>query len=152
MRWTDEDEKQPGQLEPEGVYPFEVVDAEEKISQKGNPYINVKLMLYIGDHEKTLFDILMPQMPDKLRSFCEVVGLSDNYQSKTLCADDCVHKQGYLRLTKKPNDRGYLQVDHYLDRSPPKAKGDEMEERSGVTNPGTDPIARMQESDDSIPF
>lgn len=152
MKWSDDDEKQPGQFEPEGVYPFEVVDSEERVSQKGNAYINVKLLVYVGDSERTLFDNLMPQMPQKLRTFCECTGMADKYKNKTLSADDCLHKQAYLRLTKKPNDKGYFEVDHYLDRSPPKAKGDDMQERVGVTNPGTGPIERMQETDDDTPF
>lgn len=152
MKWTDEDEKQPGAFEAKGVYPFEVVEAEEKVSKKGNPYINVKLLVFVEDTERTLYDILMPQMPQKLRTFCECTGLADKHKNKTLSADDCMHKQAYLRLTKKPDENGYYNVDHYLDRNPPKAKGDDMEERVGVTNPGTGSIARMQEDDDSVPF
>lgn len=152
MKWSDEDEKQPGQIEADGIYPFEVVEAEEKVSQKGNPYINIKMVLYVEDAERTQYDILIPQMPVKLRSFCEATGLEEKYKNKTLSADDCMHRQGYVRMGKKPDDKGYYKPDSYLAKMPPQAAGDDMGQRVGVINPGTGSVERTEESDDSIPF
>ena len=150
MRWDEDDEKQAGAFEAEGCYPFEVVESVEKVSKAGNPYINVKLLIYVDETERTMYDVLTPKMPDKMRAFCEVTGLEDKYRLRSLDAADCLHKQGFIRLGKKPDDRGFFKVETYLDRDPgvgtPPPK---QEMRKPISKSSLD---RMNEEDPSIPF
>ena len=146
MKWTEADERQAGEIEPGGVYAFEVIEAAEKVSQKGNPYINLKLRIFTDDgSERTAFDNIMPQIPEKMRSFCEVCGLMDEFDSRELEAFHCNRKEGFVRFgTKLYNDRP--QVESYLAKNPHAAN-------APPTKPASVPAGPSALADDpDIPF
>src|SRR6056297_3282553 len=120
MKWTRDDEKKPGELELGKSYPFEVVEAEERVSQRGNCYINLKLTVFVGDAQRTMYDNIMPQMPDKLRSFCEAMGLIDQYQSQSLSATDCQYGEGFLKIDERLDKNSRPQVKSYAPPKPAK--------------------------------
>lgn len=145
MKWTEDDEKVSGEIETDTVYPFEIIEAEEKVSQKNNPYINVKLNVFVGEDTRTMYDILMPQMPGKLRAFCETLGLMDQYTNRTLTVTDCGSGEGFIRTSKKKNKDGYAQVESYLANDP--TKGSKPQNRKPTVVPAGDSGV-----DDGIPF
>lgn len=155
MKWSEEQEKQPGQLELDTLYPFECVEAEEGQWDDGMPFMSLKLRVFVDDTERTLYDRLQPSFAKKFKSFFESQGMLSKYRSQSLDETDCIGSTGYIRTSKKNSKKGYPMVDVYLTKQQALAmsKGDDMQERVGVTNPGTGgSIARMQQSDDDMPF
>jgi hypothetical protein len=105
MRFTPKTEKEIAEenLLPKGEYNYEVIAAEEKRSKSGNEMIAVKLRIFAGeDGGPTLTDYLMEAMARKLRNFCAQNGLLREYESGTLCAEDCIGKSGvaYVKIEK----------------------------------------------------
>lgn len=112
-------------LLPEGIYPFEVLQADDAVSSKGNEMI--KLKLSVSDEngrDWTLYDYLLEQMPEKILMFAEVTGNAERYAAGQLDAEDCDGKTGYLLLGKQAAKGGYgpkNTVKNYVPE-PPEAK------------------------------
>jgi hypothetical protein len=103
-----EEEIQKSNLLPEGVYGFEVVEAKQKTSQKGNAMIALKLLVYPHDPDakpRTVFDYLMEKMAFKLRHFCVFNGLLEKYNSGTLNPDDCINKKGWCQIGVRQDEK-----------------------------------------------
>ncbi len=95
---TDE-EIELGNLLPPGIYPFEVFDAEECVSKKGNDMI--KLKLSISDpkgQRRIMYDYLLASMPKKLKHFAKAMGLLDKYDSGTINSADCYQRHGSVQI------------------------------------------------------
>ena len=96
-------------LMPEGIYPFTVVEAKERVSKSGNEMIELKLEVIDGyNRPHFIFDYLLASMAFKLRHFCEYTGLLDKYDADNLQASDCVRKRGFVELKA---DKGPRVVD-----------------------------------------
>jgi hypothetical protein len=108
MQFTPKTEKE---LAEEGLlktdnYDFEVLNAENAISQKGNPMIKLKLNVFGPDGRGVhIFDYLMEAMAFKLRHFCDGAGLIEKYESGKLDAADCVGRTGkaFIRIESDKN-------------------------------------------------
>lgn len=87
---------------PKGEYPFEIIEAAEKVSQAGgNPMIELKVKVSRADgNAKTITDYLLEKTPEKLRHCCAACGsdLLDKYDTGILAEDDFVGRRGRLRL------------------------------------------------------
>lgn len=97
MRFSPKTDKELAEsnLLPKGEYDYEVIGAEDTTSQSsGAEMIKLKLRIYHGEAERTLFDYLMEAMAGKLKHFCDQNGLQQAYQDGTLSAADCVGKCG----------------------------------------------------------
>ena len=94
-----------------GDYPFEITDAEEKVSQQGgNPMIELKVKISRPDGlPKTITDYLLEKTPEKFRHCCEACGMLAKYESGVVSDDDFVGKRGRLRLAieKAKKNSGY---------------------------------------------
>lgn len=104
-------------LLPEGEYSFEVLNAKEEISAKGNPQI-VPFLKIFGPNgvTVTMNDYLStanPQMEWKFRHFCHAVtpSLSDAYNNGDVPADYLVGKTGKLYLKIKKGGDTYKKRD-----------------------------------------
>ncbi len=84
-----------------GVYDFEIVKAEEKVSKKGNAMIELTLSVFPGDDSKPrqVRDWLVGSMELKLNRFCRSVGLEDAYRDGLLTAFACEGVSGKVKLT-----------------------------------------------------
>lgn len=102
MKVTPKTEEELNNVWPEGVYPFEVVDAEETISKKGAEMIKLKLDFGRG---KVIFDYLMDSFPPKIAHACRYMGLEAEYKAGYLPANVFVGKTGYAKLTKQESDK-----------------------------------------------
>ena len=90
-------------LLPKGTYPFEVADALEKISTKGNEMIVVQLIVYADDgSSRKLTDYLMESVAFKLHSFCKSTGLLPKYNEGNFGAEDCLGRSGYVNIAIEP--------------------------------------------------
>lgn len=97
-----------------GVYSFEVIKAENKVSKSGNDMIKVQLLVFSNNSEstKTVYDYLMEAMAFKLRHFCKATGLIEKYEQETLDAEDCEGKTGKCYLGIEEDKTG-----EYLPRN-----------------------------------
>jgi hypothetical protein len=87
-------------LWPKAVYPFEITEAAEKVSQQGgNHMIELKVKISRPDGAaRTITDYLLEKTPEKLLHCCKATGLLDRYESGSLADGDFQGKRGKLRL------------------------------------------------------
>ena len=78
-----------------GEYNFEVLEAVETFSQKGNEMIKLKIKV---DNQITLKDYLLDAMDFKVKHFCEATGLHRLYKSGELRDFDCRGKTGRVLI------------------------------------------------------
>lgn len=112
MKFTPKTREQLQQMSlmPDGIYPFEVIEAMSTISKSDNEMI--KLTLKVWDHngiERIINDYLLEAYLFKLLSFCESTNLLDKYDSGTVLDTDCYGKTGKVHIIVKkgkpiPND------------------------------------------------
>ncbi len=107
MRWpalTDEQIALERQPLTEGEYSFEVVEAKDKISQKGNEMIELQLKIYANNNrEYTLYDYLMgtPKTVWKLKNFFTSIGIADKYKDEVIDPFHLVGKHGKAKIVIK---------------------------------------------------
>jgi hypothetical protein len=129
-----EKEAQEAGLFPAGKYPFEVVDAKEKVSTKGNEMIELKLAIYdAAGNARYVFDYLMESFPLKLRHAAIVCGLEAAYDGGILNADDFKGKTGIAKVFIKTDKNGqyadnnaiadYFEADGEAAATPQKPSG-----------------------------
>lgn len=100
---------------PKGVYSFEVIFAEDKISKAGKEMIELTLRIWASDgtmHE--IRDWLTTGFLSKLKHFCYVTGLEEQYEAGTLTAGPCMYKTGMVMLDidkGKPDPNGGVYPD-----------------------------------------
>jgi hypothetical protein len=100
-----EDELSVGMLLPDGVYDFEVVDAAERLSKKGNAMMVVNLMVYAQDGStRYVRDYLMEAIAYKLRHFCAATGLLGAYNDGVLTSDMCAGRAGKVKIVTETQD------------------------------------------------
>lgn len=116
---TEQEIQEEGLL-PAGIYPFEVIKAENQMSKKGAPMVKLTLNVYNGESEKIVFDYLLEAMAYKLHAFCKHTGLQDQYDSGALNVDDMVGKSGFVKLKVQKSDEYGSQnsISNYVERPP----------------------------------
>jgi hypothetical protein len=109
---SDDEIKYMGMIEP-GIYDFDVVAALDEISKtSGQEQIKLTLLVFENSgKEHTLFDYLTthPSMRFKVKHFCEVAGILNQYDAGDLAASDCINKSGKVEIQMqkgKPNPKG----------------------------------------------
>lgn len=162
MRFTpmSEDDLIRASLLPAGIYPFEVMAAEDKISKTGNEMIELKLNVFGDNQEAHVFDYLLEKMAFKLRHFAEATGLIDEYERGELEALACINKMGYAKIgIDKGNDRFGPKntVLDYLKQETPATKNGLLEALSpAVPKPAPTKPAKAPDNgapfDDDVPF
>ena len=117
-------------LTPEGIYDYEIVEAEEKLSKAGNDMYVLKL--YIFDQNgirRPLTDYIALGSnfgERKLRHAADASGILDIYESGDLCADSFIGKCGKVVIAKQegtveyPNPKNV--VKDYVKREGQPAK------------------------------
>jgi hypothetical protein len=140
-------------LMPIGEYDFQVTEAEEKDSSKGNPMIALKLDVFMEDG-KVRFqrDWLMtssPSMEYKFRPFCEAVGILDLYESGNVDAQALIGRGGRVSIGQQ-DDKKYgpqnTVKDYVVPEAGEKPAATPKRQPAGVI--GSSSLA----DDDSIPF
>ena len=85
---------------PRGDYPFEVIEGEDKVSEAGNPMIELKIKVTnTYGMSRYVRDYLLEQRPIKLRHAAEACGLLEEYEAGELVGADFIGKTGKLTLT-----------------------------------------------------
>jgi hypothetical protein len=127
---TEEEIQREGLL-PIGEYPFEVIEAKDKVSKNGNQMIEVKVEVFNLDEDTSrfIFDYLMEKMAFKLRHFCAATGLIEAYEDGSLSAEMCQGKTGTCKVGVKHSEefpsrneiRDYIVKAVSRDEQPKKA-------------------------------
>jgi hypothetical protein len=91
------------------VYPFEITEAAEKVSQQGgNPMIELKVKVSRADgSSRVISDYLVAQRMEKLRHAAAACGLLDKYEAGSLPAAEFRGKRGRLKLAVEKGKNGY---------------------------------------------
>jgi hypothetical protein len=106
-------------LLPEGVYPFEVLDAVDTLSKAGNEMLKLKLVVFGDGSSPHVYDYLLEKLAYKLRHFAEACSLLAEYEAGELTAQHCLNKEGYCKLGIERQD-GYEPRNTVKDYVPPK--------------------------------
>lgn len=87
---------------PEGDYSFQVLNAADDISKKGNDMIVLDLCVFAPEGgERKVRDYLVPGTPwgvKKIHDFAHGVGLGGKYDSGEFTADDCLDRTGWCKV------------------------------------------------------
>lgn len=147
MKITPKTEKEIAEsgLMPKGVYPFEVISAEDAVSKANNEMIKATLRIFTPDGKtRQLITYLMEAMPAQLFHFCTYCGLAAEYGAGTLSAEMCVGKTGYAKIGIKEDKTGQYGPQNVIqDFERPKALA------PGAT---PHPAAAPAGSDEDVPF
>ena len=145
LQFTPRTEKEIAEsgLMPKGTYPFEVIDAKEDVSKKGNAMIVATLRIFTPDGKtRQLNAYLMAAMEAQLFHFCTYCGLAAEYVSCTLTADKCIGKTGYVDIVIKEDKTGqYPPQNQIKDYARPPA-----------LKPGAAPHPAASDSGEDVPF
>lgn len=153
MNFTPKSESEVGfKLLQPGVYPFQVIFAEAKVSQAGNPMINMKLLVTDPTgRSSTVRDFLMEKIDYKLRHFCFGTGLEETYTNGKLTSDFCSGREGYAKIaidkyTTQDGREGEKNIvqDYLLKNQWPTAV------QAQAPTPTQSPAAETEEDD--VPF
>jgi hypothetical protein len=133
-------------LMDKGVYPFEVISAENAVSKSSNEMIKLQLRIWDRESgERILYDYLLAAFLKKLKHFSDIANLKEKYNSGSIVAEDCVGKSGYVLID--------IQEDK-TDTYPPKnVIKDYVKKPEGVSHELSKSLANEQEMfDDQLPF
>lgn len=108
MKFQPKSEKEIAEagLWPNGNYQFEILEAEETTSSKGNDMIKMKVKVYSDQgRSQNIFDyIVAGTMEHKLRHLCEASGLLAEYEQGEIEAYQLVGKTGYCKVGRSKED------------------------------------------------
>lgn len=156
MNFAAKTEKQLNEerLIPAGVYPFEVMTAEDKQSKKGNDMIEMEIRVFMPDgKERRMTDWIMEKMAFKLFHFCAYTGLSVKYENGTLQSHDCIGRSGYVKVGIQADKAGQYpdrnSVEDYV-RAPQMKGADVVASKPAPANDA--PMVRNEALDEDVPF
>lgn len=116
---TDETLNKLNLLTP-GIHDFEVVEAEERTSQKGNDMIVLKLHVFEEDGTpRIVFDYLGDFMPHKFKHAADACGLAAEYTDMSINASLFTGKCGKVEISTQAAKGDYLEksvVKDYVKR------------------------------------
>ncbi len=144
-------------LLPEGLYDIEVVEAEERTSQKGNQMIALTIEARHPDgYPSRVWDYLVstPAAVFKIKQFCDAAGLTSHFESGRLTVQDCHNRRLKAKIMIEAGRDGYQDrnaVREYLPAdavSAPAGIATMPEAVNGTAAPA-EPVAV---SEDEIPF
>jgi len=145
MKWEDSDLQPPDSVEGGKTYDATVITAEERMSQKGNVYINMKLAVFVSpDKPATLYTTVMVAYPPKLKAFCLSAGLYKQWLTQELHYSECRNRSCRVVISEQQNEKGYFEVDTFEVSDNAEVKLQEARKQLASTGVGG--------GDDEIPF
>lgn len=120
---SDQEIMQERGILPEGIYNFQVIKAEKRISSAGNPMLELKLKVWDANGKTyTVRDFLVAtrKMAWKIKHFWESVGQPEKYNGQ-FTISDCLNVCGLFRCVVEKDSNGYDQakVQDYVTNKPP---------------------------------
>jgi Protein of unknown function (DUF669) len=104
-----EEEMQSKSLLPDGIYNYQVIKSEDKISKSGNEYISITLKVWDREGKEHIIFTNMALIK-LLKHFCDVNDMLDDYQTGNIDAIKFLNKnKGNVTIgtdPEKPNPNG----------------------------------------------
>lgn len=104
-----EEELQKDGLLPDGIYSYQVIKSEDKVSHAGNQYTSITLKVWDSEGDEHLVFTNMA-LTKLLKHFCDVNGMQMEYQSGNIPAENFMGKSGgevHISIEgEKPNPNG----------------------------------------------
>ena len=147
---TDSSGKSGFELLPDGTYDIEVIEADERTSQKGNEMIALTIQAnHPEGYPVRIWDYLVsvPAAVFKIEQFCAAAGLVDKFKAGRLLADDCVGKKLRAKIEIEAGR------DNYSDRNSIKeyvASG--VSQPSGIATQPSAASTPKPIAEEEIPF
>lgn len=150
-------------LLPDGIYDFEVTEARYKMSQSGNPMIELKVKIKHNGQDFNVFDNLIgtPNMTWKTRHFCASTGLLAEFEAETFNERMAIHKRGICQIGnvgERPKNDGSgkswkakNEVEDYLTEETMKQAEAKIAGKGFITPEGA-PVTDQQFVDADIPM
>lgn len=117
-----------------GWYPFEIIEAKDSVSKKGNPMIELKLRLDVNGTRRVLKDYVLGAFPHKLKRFAESIGAEDQYRSRDIQTDALIGKAAMCNVIKEAGrdgkDRNSV-VDYMSAESPAERDAQHTDDAAG---------------------
>ena len=108
MRVTPKTEDELTGLLDDGEYDFEVLDAEDTKSKKGNEMIALQLKVFDGNGgSRLVWDYLLESVGYKVRHIADATGLIRSYEAGALMATDLEGKCGRVKIGTQAAQGGY---------------------------------------------
>ena len=149
MRFVPKTEAECSNLLPEGVYAFEILEAEDTQSKAGNDMLKLKLGVDDGNgSQHGVMDYLVEAVAYKLRHLADATGLLKQYEQGEMKADLLVGRAGQCKLAIAPAKDGYDAKNVVKDYVKRGAK--EVIEPKAVPVKGN--TRARDDMDDEIPF
>ena len=141
-------------LLPDGIYPFEVVNATEKVSNAGNA--KIELTLLVGpDHTRVYDNITFTEASAwRITAFLQATGtfLKAN-EEVSVEAEDCIGRKGECSIiTETYNGRTRNRIDAYLLPNPVASTASPSATKSKFSEPNPKPGIDENGDPDNIPF
>jgi len=137
-----------------GIYDFEVTEAKERESSSGNPMIELRLIMYIGEKTRYVTDYLVstPKMAYKIRHFAEATGMLEKYEAGEIDPRDMIGRAGKCEIIISSDKEGV-----YADRNAVKdyIPTDEATAEKAIKKAkgkALDVVEHIDLTDDEIPF
>jgi hypothetical protein len=144
-----EEELQMESLLPEGSYEYQVIKAEDKISQAGNEYTAITLKVWDseGKEHQVFTNMALIKL---LKHFCDVNNMQDEYNSDDIPCESFLYKSGGRVLLgvegEKPNPKGGMYKAKNI------VKDYIMAPHGSMMKPLPDPGFKDSELDSDLPF
>jgi hypothetical protein len=104
-----DEELQVALLVPQGIYSYQVVKSEDKISQAGNEYTAIQMIVWDDEGKEHLIFTNMALIK-LLKHFCDVNGMQEEYKSGNIPEHLFMNKNGGKVVLdiegEKPNGKG----------------------------------------------
>ena len=150
-----EEESRAAMVQPEGVYDFECVAAEERVSKTGNEMIALQLSLFAGEHRVRVRDWLVatPKQAFKARHFADTCNCRDLYDAGELTAEECIGRCGRVQIIIEKSEQWGDQnkVRDYGDLKPKdKPAQSKLTQSAFGSKRGSEAVSKLSPGD--IPF
>ncbi len=106
----DDETLQERDLAPQGEHQFEVIRAEELLSKKQIPMIKLTLKIVRNESTYWVVDYLSESILWKIKHFMAAIGLKDNYSIGELSAEDCLGRNGMVKIVQEYSDKYGIQA------------------------------------------
>lgn len=142
---TDEELDMEG-LAPEGVYDFDVIEAQETVSKSsGDPMIKLKIRVFTDNGDRFIYDYLIESFAKKLKHFFRTGGLEKDYETGSIPVEKIKEVKGKVKIRIEPEKVETINGESKTYRAKNVVE-DYGDESIGVSK------NQLEPDDDKIPF
>lgn len=155
MKFTPKTEKEVQNLMPEGVCFFEVLDACNDVSQKGNDMLVLDVRIYNDDQSKKVKDYLVSgidAMAFKIRHLCEAIGCMAEYEAGELTPEMVTGGHGMCKIGVQEEQNGFPAKNVIRDYCKPSATAASVAKEVKADKAKVKPKPDEDDMDMAIPF